>query len=357
MGTKSCKAIISILLLLVTAQFTFGINGASARQNKDIILVLDTSLSMVGQAGGQNILDRVKKSISDYISQVEDGDRVTFITFDVDTRIFPTVLVDDENDRDILKKYITMTQATGLWTYTYKMILNVIETANKLEKEKDGRQTEIVIMTDAIDDPPPGDSKKFDVKQLVSKYGKKADWWIYVLSFTNLKNSDAVKQRLGKDLGLITDNVKIIETGEPEKGKRELIEHERMREAQGRNIIIPIIIARRGNIADPGDPLLRETALGAEGSRHAGVLEQRGDRALYPALRPGAQAFPRSPGRKGAGLPVEYQGHYHQEAVCHQGDSPRGRHQDADHRQRERCRGNGEPPSLTGFCSTATFLR
>lgn len=242
LGTKSCKAIISILLLLVTAQFTIGLSDAAARQSKDIILVLDTSLSMVGQAGAQNILDKVKRSISDYIGQVEEGDRVTFMTFDVDTRVYPTVLVNDENDRDILKKYITMTEATGLWTYTYKMIVKVIETADSLEKEKDGRQTEIVIMTDAIDDPPPGDMKKFDIHALMDKAGKKKDWWIYVLSFTNLKNSDAVKQRLGADLGLISDKVKIIEAGEPEKGKRALIESEQQREAESRNIIIPIII-------------------------------------------------------------------------------------------------------------------
>ncbi|HPG52628.1 MAG TPA: VWA domain-containing protein, partial [Spirochaetota bacterium] len=173
MGTKSCKAIISILLLLVTAQFTIGLSDAAARQSKDIILVLDTSLSMVGQAGAQNILDKVKRSIGDYIGQVEEGDRVTFMTFDVDTRIYPTVLINDENDRDILKKYITMTEATGLWTYTYKMIVKVIETADSLEKEKDGRQTEIVIMTDAIDDPPPGDMKKFDIHALMDKAGKK----------------------------------------------------------------------------------------------------------------------------------------------------------------------------------------
>ncbi|HOD15461.1 MAG TPA: VWA domain-containing protein [Spirochaetota bacterium] len=242
MGTKSCKAIISILLLLVTAQFTIGLSDAAARQSKDIILVLDTSLSMVGQAGAQNILDKVKRSIGDYIGQVEEGDRVTFMTFDVDTRIYPTVLINDENDRDILKKYITMTEATGLWTYTYKMIVKVIETADSLEKEKDGRQTEIVIMTDAIDDPPPGDMKKFDIHALMDKAGKKKDWWIYVLSFTNLKNSDAVKQRLGADLGMISDKVKIIEAGEPEKGKRALIESEQQREAESRNIIIPIII-------------------------------------------------------------------------------------------------------------------
>lgn len=242
MGTKSCKAIISILLLLITAQFTIGMSGADARQSKDIILVLDTSLSMVGQAGAQNIFDKVKRSISDYIGQVEDGDRVTFMTYDVDTRVYPTVLVNDENDRDILKKYITMTQATGLWTSTYKMITKVIETANSLEKAKDGRQTEIVIMTDAIDDPPPGDMNKFDLHALMDKTGKK-DWWIYVMSFTSLKNSEAVKQRLSSDLGLISDKVKIIEAGEPEKGKRALIEHEKQREAEGRNIIIPIIIA------------------------------------------------------------------------------------------------------------------
>ncbi|OHD66119.1 MAG: hypothetical protein A2176_04170 [Spirochaetes bacterium RBG_13_51_14] len=242
LGTKLFKAIIPILVLLLTVQFTVTAGSAHARQNKDIILVLDTSLSMVGQGGGQNILDKVKRIVEDYIDQVEDGDRVTFVTFDVDTKIYPTVLVDDENDRDIIKKYITMTEATGLWTYTYKMIYKVFESAERLETEKDGRQTEIVILTDAIDDPPPSELKKFNLTDFASKYGKKRDMWVYILSFSNVKDSTAAN-KLSKVVGAVTDKVKIIETSEPEKGKHELIAHEQMWEAESRSIVIPVIIA------------------------------------------------------------------------------------------------------------------
>ncbi|MBN2158271.1 MAG: VWA domain-containing protein [Spirochaetes bacterium] len=242
MGTKSLKVIIPILLLLITAQFTISADYLHARQSKDIFLVLDTSLSMVGQAGAQNIFGKVKRSISSYIDQIEDGDRVTFATYDTDVRIYPPVYIDDDNDRDILKKYITMTEATGLWTYTRKMIIKVFEAAEQVGKDDSGRQTEIVVMTDAIDDPPPSELKKFNLKEFAQKYGKKPELWVYILSFSSLKNSMAA-QNLSKDLGLITDQVKVIESGEPEKAKHALIEDEQKKEAASRNIIIPIIIA------------------------------------------------------------------------------------------------------------------
>ena len=224
----------------MAVQFALVPNGLMAKQSKDIILVLDTSMSMIGRDGGRDILDRVKKSISDYIDRVEDGDRVTFVTFEADVKIYPSVFVDDDNDRDILKKYISMTDATGLWTYTYKMITKVLESAEKLDK-KENRQTEIVIMTDAIDDPPPGD-KKFNFAEFAGKYGKKSNLWIYILSFSDLAKSEAAK-KMEQDLGLIAGNVKIIQTGEPEKAKEELIAEEQIQEAKGRSILIPIIIA------------------------------------------------------------------------------------------------------------------
>ncbi len=224
----------------MAVQLTLVPNGLMAKQSKDIILVLDTSMSMIGQDGGQDILDRVKKSISDYIDRVEDGDRVTFVTFDTSVRMYPGVFVDDDNDRDILKKYISMTEATGLWTYTYKMVTTVLDSAEKLDN-KDNRQTEIVIMTDAIDDPPPGD-KKFNFADFAAKYGKKSNMWIYILSFSDLAKSEAAK-KMERDLGLISDNVKIIQTGEPEKAKEELLAEEKIQEAKGRSILCPIIIA------------------------------------------------------------------------------------------------------------------
>ena len=131
--TKSIGAIISFLALILVFQFTVATGSSRAEKNKDVIIILDTSLSMVGQAQGRDIFDRAKSSIRDYIDQVRDGDRITFATFDTDVKIFPPVIVDDQNDRDILKKYITMTEASGLWTNTYQMIIKVLEFTNKLE--------------------------------------------------------------------------------------------------------------------------------------------------------------------------------------------------------------------------------
>lgn len=243
MRTKSVRGIIQLLSILFTIQCAFMAQGLQARQNKDVMLVLDTSMSMIGRAGGTDILEKVRTSISRYIDQsVQDGDRVTFVTFDTDVRIYPPVMVDDDNDRDIIKKYISMTEATGMWTYTYKMITKVFQEADKIEKDKHGRQMEIVILTDAIDDPPPNDMKRYDFKEFAKKYGKKVDMNVYVLSFTDVEKSDAGKQ-LFKDLGLISDNVKIIQTNDPEKGKDQLVEDEKKKEAAGRSILIPVLIA------------------------------------------------------------------------------------------------------------------
>lgn len=232
-----------ILSAILGFHFTFVPGYAFARKSKNIILVLDTSMSMIGQAGGRNILGKVKKSIKEYIDQsVEDGDRVTFVTFDTDARIYPTVLVDDNNDRDILKKYISMTEATGLWTYTYKMIYKVFQAAENIEKEEKTGNTEIVIMTDAIDDPPPGQTNRFNLKDFASKFGKNPNLWVYIISYTNLQGSGAAK-RLGKKLALITNKVKIIETSEPEKGKKTLITDEKIQESRSRSVLVPLLIA------------------------------------------------------------------------------------------------------------------
>jgi hypothetical protein len=245
--TKSGKLIFQILTAVLVLQVVFVSERLFARQSKDIILVLDTSMSMVGQAGGKNIFENVKKSIIDYIDKnVQDGDRFVYVTFDTDAKIYPPVLVDDDNDRDILKKYISMSQATGLWTNTYKMIYRVFEEAEKLEKEKKGRKTEIVIMTDAIDDPAPGEAKKFNLAEFAQKYGKKADVWVYILSFTNMENSEAAK-KLGVSVGQVTEKVKIIETKEPQKGKELLVEEQKKSEplslSLSGKILIPLICA------------------------------------------------------------------------------------------------------------------
>ncbi len=235
MNRKGIILAFSILFFMSSLQ-------AFAASRKDVLLVLDTSLSMKG-FGGKNIIDKVKGSISRYIDQLEDGDRVTFITFDVEVKMYPTVLVDDENDKDILKKYISITPARGKWTNTYDMIKQVFEKAAELEKKDDGRQIQIVVMTDGIDDPSPGHrNRRMDIKKISSRFQGK-DWWIYFVNFSDLKKHkkiSAEKEHLRKQLKKVSEKSAIIEAGsDPDLGIEEVKKYEKKNEG----ILVPLLIA------------------------------------------------------------------------------------------------------------------
>jgi len=214
------------LLLLLIAGFVliFQPDSYSAAANKDVILVLDTSLSMVGYQG-KNILESVKGSVNTYIDSLQDGDRVTFVTFDEDLKIYPQVLIDDQNDRDIVKKYISITEAKGKWTYTLKMLKNVFALADQLTKESAQNATElkrnvvIVIMSDGLDDPPPSNGKeKFDLKQVAAQYSGN-DWWIYLVNLDELQKSKQIsdaQKNLRMELSKVSGNTQMLDGSNPD---------------------------------------------------------------------------------------------------------------------------------------------
>ncbi len=206
------------IFAVTAALIIFSSGRAIAEPNKNVILVLDTSMSMIG-FGGNNIMDKVKSSIENYIDKLKDGDKVTFITFDTKVTIYPTILIDDKNDRDIAKKYISAIEAKGLWTYTIDMLKNVFKKAEEISKAEKDRKTVIVIMTDGIDDPPPGHRKDlFDIKSVSSEYSGK-DWWIYFISFADLQKNEKLKGELEKELKKVSDKSQFIDAKDvPEKG-------------------------------------------------------------------------------------------------------------------------------------------
>jgi len=220
-----------------------------AGDSKDVILVLDTSLSMVGY-GGKNILPRVKKSINQYIDTLEDDDRVTFLTFDTSVKVYPSVLVDDENDRDILKKYISMTPARGKWTHTYQMVQSVFQQADALEKDDNGRQVIIVVMTDGIDDPPPYSRRnRLNIKSLSNKYSGK-DWWIYFINYGDIKKTKkavSLRKKFEKQMKKV-GRTTFIDTGagtgvKPEEAvSRKIPEHVKQLESEISIRLLPFFI-------------------------------------------------------------------------------------------------------------------
>ena len=228
------KGIISCVLLLFLA--CSAEQSVYSRSKHDVILVLDTSMSMIGY-GGRDIFADVQKSIYTYIDSLEDGDRVTFVRFDSDVQIFPTVILDDANDRDILKKYISITPAKGKWTYTNQMLDNVFQRAVDMQKEEEhqGRQLVIIVMTDGIDDPPPAISDRKDIKDIASKFADAGEkWWVYLVDYKSLEEHQ--KRRLQEGLKGVTD-IQIIDGTDPAEGMNKVMEKERSR------YTFPIVIA------------------------------------------------------------------------------------------------------------------
>lgn len=235
------------IALVITLLLLCGATPLLAKENKDVILVLDTSLSMVGY-GGQDIMGEVKQSIERFIDTLNDGDRVTFLTFDSDVVVYPTVLVDDQNDRDILKKYITITEAKGKWTHTLAMMSKVFETAESLQDSSE-RQVVIAVMTDGLDDPPPAKrGNDFSLEAITNDYSGK-DWWIYLVSFSELKENSSVKekiaqQRLKDNLSKVSDRTRVIDASDdPGKGIEEDMAGDiQRREEEARSPILAILI-------------------------------------------------------------------------------------------------------------------
>ncbi len=247
-GFLNLTAIVALMLSL------FG--TAMASTNKDVILVLDTSMSMVG-SGGENIMPDVKSSIGRYIDGLNDGDRVTFVTFDSDVKVYPEILLDDKNDRDILKKYISVTEAKGKWTHTLKMLNKVFSLAegisgsksNEKDGEKDAKESNdrkmvIIIMTDGLDDPPPGKKgSKFNLKNIAEQHSGN-DWWIYLVDLADLKGSEKLKKAQAKlkgELSKVSKDTQIISGTDPDSAINKKIQED-IDNKERNELVITILI-------------------------------------------------------------------------------------------------------------------
>jgi Tfp pilus assembly protein PilE len=173
-----------ILFLLGASLLTLNCSDSDSGSEKDLILILDTSLSMAGH-GGKNILPQVKKSLPVYIEQLEEGDSITLITFDTEVTVYPTVYIDNEKNKKSFIEYIKNIRATGKWTYTKQMIEVALRIAQELEQKDEKRQQVLVVMTDALDDPPPAKSgHKLNIRDIAKNY-KDKDWFIFFINFSD----------------------------------------------------------------------------------------------------------------------------------------------------------------------------
>ncbi len=193
---------------------------ASTDGGRDLIVVLDTSRSMIGQ-GGKNIFPQVRESLKKFINEIQPGDSLTIVTFDEKTEVRPTIAVRDDNDREIVNSLLSSVKAEGMWTYTMGMLRDVFRLAEGFEKKNPERKQVIMMLTDGLDDPPPGRRKeKFNIRDAAKGYEGK-EWYIYLVNFGDLKNNSRFKEVQDELRSTMTKNVELIEGG---KGPAEAVE-------------------------------------------------------------------------------------------------------------------------------------
>lgn len=220
-----------------------------AESGRDLIIALDTSLSMAGH-GGDDIIGRVKNSLENsFIDKLKEGDSLTFITFDSEVTVYETIVIKDpDSQQDTIKKFIRPIKADGKWTYTRAMFKAVFDKASEMQQADPDRKQIIIIMTDAMDDPPPSEkSKKLDIKELAAgiEGGEDLDsseWFVYFLSFAKLQESgkfDSLRQSLKEN---ISENTAVVDGQDNVEAAVESIDEglQKLEEEEKRRNAVPV---------------------------------------------------------------------------------------------------------------------
>jgi hypothetical protein len=180
--------LLSAVFLLINAQIL------KASEAKDLILVVDTSLTMAGYGkGSSNIMPQVKKSLPQFIDKLDDEDSLTLITFDTTVKVYPTIYIEDKKNKQSFIEYLNNIKANGAWTYTSQMMRVVFQKAAELEAKNKDRQRVIIVLTDTLDDPPPGKlNDGLNIKQIAKNY-KDKEWFVFYYTFgEEIKNNPSL---------------------------------------------------------------------------------------------------------------------------------------------------------------------
>jgi hypothetical protein len=146
------------------------------------IFLIDTSASMVGQAGHANIFPRVKSAIADFVRRVPQGSTVNILTFSGTVETNRTFPISESASKDEVIEYVNSLAATGQRTG----VVNAIATAlNELQQKRQstGSSEPVVffVYTDGDDNASSGWTLNRILNEFDLKRGSQ-DW----LFFTEL---------------------------------------------------------------------------------------------------------------------------------------------------------------------------
>ena len=147
MGARKC-VLAAVVLALVLASPLF---ADTRKDNIDVIIALDKSLSMQDS----NKIGAVKAWVSSFIIDqlIIPGDNLTVIAFYGKTDLLISQAITTDADRASARAIISQVKGNGRFT-DIGNALDAIK-AQLSDKEKDGRQKYVLLLTDGIQEAPP----------------------------------------------------------------------------------------------------------------------------------------------------------------------------------------------------------
>jgi len=215
-----------LLLLFFSPEVSF--SNDVTEGSLDMIIVLDTSMSMRGVGGTDNIFVEVLGVCKDIVSELQQGDTITLITFDEEVYVYPTVsLLSDVETQRVLET-IDSFSADGNWTYTSLALQRALSEADRFESLFPHHTKVVVILTDGINDPPPEEIDNGPTLDAAASPYQDRPWFVYQVQLGSVTdpgltsamsyfpNAHIFKRGENFNLRDLTETVTTVDDPEPE---------------------------------------------------------------------------------------------------------------------------------------------
>jgi len=154
-------------IMVFTLLYLFGICIPILAANQDIIFIVDLSKSM----NQQNLFNKVRASLKDYIQQSEIGDRIIILGFGEDVTILADEDIRKVEDLTNIMKKIDAFEAAEDWTYMTKALDLAARNIKDLQEAYPRRSKLIYLLTDGKNDPPPNlKEPPINFEDIINKY-------------------------------------------------------------------------------------------------------------------------------------------------------------------------------------------
>lgn len=165
------------------AMFQDAAADTARRGGLDLVLLLDTSRTMRGEAGGVDIFDRVRETARGLVRGLKEGDTVSLIAFADAPRAFPTVTIRGETERERFFGLLQNVEADGDWTYTARALQVGLAEAARLDSASADHNQVVLILTDGLNNPPPDAAGDTLSLEEVTRPYRDRPWFVYQVQY------------------------------------------------------------------------------------------------------------------------------------------------------------------------------